>query len=563
MMRRRPVGAKHLAASRGAIAVLAPVHGDALSLVIRSGWGAVPRVISSLGGRVVAIERRWQELLYARKAGDPDRETYLQVQEYVPLPFRDEAFDCVFVVDRSSALGSMDCHGPGSRAMMLREAFRVLKPGGSLVLESPNRFSFLNVIGKSDVGAAGGRGELVPRQIAGWSRLLRGRASQVTWDTLSHREYVRALRRAGFEGIERFVPWPDRNVWYWLWSELEASTARLAFGMRLRDRVAAAGFAVLRAFRAQAWLVPDYIHVARKPGGGAVVKPSVLDVVLRGDEPAAERRPVLRPRHYSGSLTFSCGARHYKLPLTGHGRQQLRREEEALRAVSEHPLGKFAVRPHGFGREGGVAWGVYPMANLPDPDECLRLADIVLATLIDSAAPVRLADTDLWRRLFGPTSEILLAFPEAARLMESLIPAADLWVPAGRVHGDLNLINILVGGAGEPVLIDWDRSERCSPIFLDVLAASSSHAFRQLSSGEMTTADVFVEVWPLQFDRQRLAFRSQLERCRGAVEHEAAVAVDILNRVDWGLRWEDQFRDKRGGMVRSWIHLAERALGLA
>jgi SAM-dependent methyltransferase len=563
--RRRYGDPAQVGANRGGIAVLAPVEEGTRSLVVRSGWGAIPRVIASLGGSVVGIDRRSDELRHARSLADPSRESYVQVGRYLPLPFEDEAFDAVFLADRSALYGRAGNGGSGAageREQMLREAFRVLRPGGTLVLESPNRLSYLNLLGKSDVGERGGVAEILPRRVAR-AMLWDGgtRRGAPVGQSLTNREYRRVLRRCGFRDVTRYIPWPDRNEWYRLWPERYAARSRLVFGDRRRDRVASSAFAALRRFGVQLEFVPDFVHVARKPLPTRRIPaaiPVTESVLARVVGPSA--RFSVRSYENSGSLIVVQGSRLFKIPLTDDSRNRLAREMRTLAELHAEGLADVAIRPATFSRRRGIFVAEYPLGEIPEPDQRGPLFLSIVDRLASAAKPVRLDATDAWRRLFDAGAARLAGFPELTPLLDRIQQAGHRRLPGGRVHGDFHLRNVVVLD-GSAVAIDWDHSEHRSPILIDAMEAQHSHA-AQVVLGLDTEPDHYVKAIRLQFDGDpRLILRERVARLRGELDHPTAVLFCVLNRMDQWARAQGHDSSSFLQNCEPWVTACREALG--
>jgi len=551
-------------ANRGGIAVLAPVHEGTRSLVVRSGWGAIPRVIASLGGSVVGVERRSDEIEHAKRMADPTREAYVRIGSYLPLPFGDESFDTVFLADRSALYGSAGNGrrgAAGEREEMLREAFRVLRPGGTLVLESPNRLSFLNLIGKSDVGERGGIAEILPRRLArAMLRVGPNGPGTPLGQSMTNREYLRLLRRCGFREVTRYIPWPDRNEWYRLWPERHAQRSRLGFGDRRRDRIASSAFAALRQFGVQLEFVPDFIHVARKASSDASTPgtDSPMESVLRRVVGPATRFAV-RSYGNSGSLVVVQGSRLFKIPLTADSRDRLGRELATLEELRAEGLADVAIRPAPFSRRPGLFVAEYPLGEIPPPAERGPLCESIVDRLAGAAKPVRLDDTDAWRRLFESDASRLSRFRGIGPLLDHLGASGDRSLPCGRIHGDLHLRNVVVVNRAA-VAIDWDESDRCSPILVDAMEAQHSHA-KQVILGLDTEPETYVQGIPLQFDDDpRLILRDRVADLRGELDHVTAVIFCVLVRLDARARGQRQPGERFVRNSERWIAVCREAL---
>jgi len=527
-----------LAANRGALAVLAPVHAGALSLVIGTGQDAIPTTISRLGGRTVGIDWSQPASSDSKANRHPCADMRICSDWRLPLPFASETFDNVFLTQWGDARTKSDGVGGLQAGMLpwLAECHRLLKGGGTLVVEAPNRLSYLNWLGKGRGREHGGRLEILPRGVMRIYRRVRGNGSRVR-ESCSHSEYLAGFRSAGFDAAQRFIPWPDRLYWFRLWpANIAAKTPLPFWGSRLRDRIAEKVFQFLRVLRIQQWLVPDYIYVMRKgPTRGAMRPASVLEVVGSAMGPRDTHVPELRSYHNSNSLIFMDAERVFKIPLSREGQDRLWREKKALEAVGSHPIAPLAIKPLAYSEDGGLSFAVYPRA-----DEALegkgrvRHAHFFLRQILDSSETMPVTETHGWQRMLTSASEGMLNEIGAERLLKRIERSVvGGRAPAGLIHGDFGLHNILQDPARNPVVIDWDRSEENSPVFFDVLSASHFFALRYLLPGAWER-DSYLAAWRLLFEEdERLPFGVELSRSKGDLDMATMTAITVLNSISW------------------------------
>jgi ubiquinone/menaquinone biosynthesis C-methylase UbiE len=170
------------------------------------------------------------------------------------LPFADGAFDTAILLDTFEHIQ------PASRDAALREARRVLKPSGRLVLVTPSRF-WLRAMTVLD-GVLTLRSQLRMRRRKGTPvNLWRFPVKDYCEEFCSRRELHAALRRAGFrvEHHERvsFYPAPERGGYFYRFFE------RWPAG----DPRHAQALAIVRFFERLGWFSQKMLVVATPKAG--------------------------------------------------------------------------------------------------------------------------------------------------------------------------------------------------------------------------------------------------------------------------------------------------------
>lgn len=553
--------ARELSVNRGGVALLAPIRTGTVSLVVGSSWGAIPGAVSTLGGHVIGIDTCLAALSYANLLKQSPREHYVRVKEWLPLPFPDSLFDTVFLTDAWVESTGARRAADGLR-LLIKECGRVLKPGGTLVMEAPNRLSFLALIGKRASSQGGKLVALLPDTVVRRSARLRNHVARLP-SARTHGVYSRLLESTGFGTADRFIPWPNGRHWSNMRRAAEVERTALKFGgERRRDKLADAFFRLLRTLHIQTWFVPDYVYVARKKGIATATHPaSVVETIRTLEGIARTNPPVLRSYTNSASIIFHENDRVFKVPLTRDGQTRLDNERQALTHLADHPIGSLAMRPIAYREKGEAQWAVYPLLVPVFGQERISDSRRFLDLLLKYSTPVRMRSTQAWERIFNPSSIPRLAQLGADRLLEHFqSQLADKETLVGLVHGDFALHNILRSHEGHTAVIDWDRSEQRSPIFLDAIAASHFYAFRHLAGGGWGQ-DNFTQSWELHFRRDpRLQYHDEIGRCMCDLEWEAMVGFAVLNQIYWDSGRDAYAPAFNDDLYRSWIQMCERYL---
>jgi len=99
------------------------------------GWSYGPLWASQSGAKVTGVDLGLDQLLWAQRALNPARAFSLVQANAKALPFRDQSFDAIVSAEMMEHVFRPD------RPQVLREAARVLRPGGSFAISTPNPHS--------------------------------------------------------------------------------------------------------------------------------------------------------------------------------------------------------------------------------------------------------------------------------------------------------------------------------------------------------------------------------------------------------------------------------------
>lgn len=194
-----------------------------------------PRVVLDIGcgeGFLIGELRKRPELKETKFYGvdvytqKPEGFTYSVADITKKLPYRSGQFDCVI-------LGEVIEHVPNTDHV-LREINRVLKPGGTLLITTPNLVSWFNrVLVPFGIQPLFSETSAERKMGRRWAALGQGNKSQGHLKIFTHRSLAEILEYTGFEVTERrgtvfFFPWPlswvDR-----LWSLRPATASGLIY----------------------------------------------------------------------------------------------------------------------------------------------------------------------------------------------------------------------------------------------------------------------------------------------------------------------------------------------
>ncbi|MFN0206927.1 MAG: class I SAM-dependent methyltransferase, partial [Planctomycetota bacterium] len=252
--------------SVGAAALLASVPANANVLVVGSGLLGTAPALALLGmrvtiadaspGRLRFVKLRFQHLQY------PEPQCEIVRGELSNIP--DAHFDLVVLPDAPAGLPRVEHGAKDNLHFWIREAFRSLKPGGECVLLASNRFGYKRYTGLH--GKFERRGGAFLRRVF-----------SITNEELTPRGYARRLRNAGFDIVQRYVPYVSHLDYHNLVNVAADRWPRIDLGPQERKNLLkSAGYAA-GLFQ---WLAPSVLLIGRKPGG-AIARETLLNKTIR------------------------------------------------------------------------------------------------------------------------------------------------------------------------------------------------------------------------------------------------------------------------------------------
>ncbi len=201
--------------SRGHFHFLFDLSPDSLILDLGTGYGAIAASLSRRC-RVVALDNTFLRLAFLRERCRQDslRNIAIVYGDALELPFEARQFDLVTMVDLPEWAATMRKEPSLEELQMelLREAYRILRPGGCVYLGIESRYGFKYVLGEADDDAGISDITYLPREdtnVKAWA--LGGVPYRVREH--SKNDYEALLRRAGFQRIQFYAPYPDHRLW--------------------------------------------------------------------------------------------------------------------------------------------------------------------------------------------------------------------------------------------------------------------------------------------------------------------------------------------------------------
>lgn len=163
---------------------------------------------------VYAFDKTLEGLLLLNVIKEQEKLKNLRIArvDALDIPIDDAFFDVVLVVGVLEWVGASTegLHPIKAQINVLREAYRVLKPHGQLLIGIENRFGYQYLRGALDHSNLPYT-SLMPRFIANWYSKFRLGSEYRTY-TYSERGYRKLVSEAGFKNLEIFAAFPDYRI---------------------------------------------------------------------------------------------------------------------------------------------------------------------------------------------------------------------------------------------------------------------------------------------------------------------------------------------------------------
>ena len=301
-------------------------------------WGANSFGLAPYVDAVVACDRSPSRLRFMGVRAAQDRVSNVQTLcagDTPHLPFADGQFDLVVF---SGGRGSIPVQGSGSppalQQSFLREAVRILKPDGRLLLAVRNRWSLRSWRGQPEETTGLRFISLLPRFAADlYAQRCIGR--RYLDRTYSLRGYRRLLGSAGFVSTKSYLPLPDWRSYHALIDPVDRPAVKSYFAERGSGRWEA----IELKFRSglAATLASSFFCVASRSQMGASVVDQIGAQVVRelargGDQAACVKFRVTRREVVTCELKTGESSANVilKIPLSAAANARTNLEHETL-----------------------------------------------------------------------------------------------------------------------------------------------------------------------------------------------------------------------------------------
>ncbi len=321
--------------TRAAWQFLLHLPANAAALDMGCGWGnlsiSLARNFATVYAMDLVPERAVISSLRAREAGLHNVRA-LAGGNTDHLPFPDASLDAVIFngVLEWVPTSFPHIHDPReAQVRVLREAVRVLKPGGQLYIGIENRLGFLYFLGRPDEHSKLRFATLLPRWLANRYSLAKRKQPYRTY-TYSWRGYLKLLREAGLADARFYCPFPE----YREFSELipldrPQDLARSLHPTSLSGRVS---MQVCKRVNLLREFSPSYSIVASKTPG----LERFIDRLLRQIGLADGDGLHLRVTRTAAALLFTPDA-VVRLPLTARAEMRMNAEAANLQEIGPRP----------------------------------------------------------------------------------------------------------------------------------------------------------------------------------------------------------------------------------
>ncbi len=181
-------------------------------LDIGCGWGTNAVPISQEVRMVYALDATYERVRFVQIRSHQDGRSNIRpvLGSAIKLPIPNNSLDIVAFNGVLEWLGGIDKKRSPIELQReaLREAWRVLKPGGYAYIGIENRYSLRYILGGPDDHSFMRFTSLMPRSLANLYCRVRTGEPYFTY-THSLAEYYKLLREAHFSHISSYLPWPD------------------------------------------------------------------------------------------------------------------------------------------------------------------------------------------------------------------------------------------------------------------------------------------------------------------------------------------------------------------